>query len=88
MKIPHEITVPIILALFMVVIFTALSTVPYETIYHYWCKYKAQEFPEKYSECAQCQYWFSHKDMVITDLGTDYRWDCDECYSRILVYEK
>ena len=87
MKVREEIVIPVGLALFAAILFALATALPAETIYHHWCKFKAQEFPEKYSICAQCGYWFSHKDMKISELETGYRWDCDECYSKQKVYE-
>ena len=95
MNIPRRRIVPAWIALYIFVLviicmvgaFFVGSIIPGETAYHYKCMLRARKAPEKYSICATCGYWFSHKHMTMTALPNGYRWDCDECISRLEAYE-
>ncbi len=93
MKIPSSKIIPVGIALVSLVFICILSSflvgsiIPGEPAYHYKCQYRAKAHPEKYDKCYTCGYWFSHKDMRMTGNKNAYRWDCNECKSRLEAYK-
>ncbi len=95
MNIPRRQIVPAWIALYIFVLviicivgaFLVGSTIPGEPAYHIKWERIAKKDPSIASACAICGYFFSHKHMTMTALPNGYRWDCDECISRLEAYE-